>query len=46
MSDVSVSGGAFHIGDEVSVYYDGVIAESYPAQINEVYAIFLDREVE
>lgn len=46
MSDVSVSGGAFHIGDEVSVYYDGVIAESYPAQINEVYAIFLEREVE
>ncbi len=40
MSDVSVSGQDFDIGDEVSVYYDGNIAESYPAQINEVYAIF------
>lgn len=29
------------IGDEVNVYYDGVIAESYPAQIHHVYAIFL-----
>ena len=29
----------FEIGDEVRVYYDGTIAESYPAQINKVYAI-------
>lgn len=29
------------IGDEVSVYYDGSIAESYPMQINKVYAILL-----
>lgn len=27
------------IGDKVRVYYDGNIAESYPAQINKVYAI-------
>lgn len=40
MSDVSVSGQNFDIGDEVRVYYDGTVAESYPAQINEVYAIF------
>lgn len=31
----------FEIGDEVRVYYDGVIAESYPAQISRVYAIIL-----
>lgn len=26
-------------GDEIAVYYDGNIAESYPMQINKVYAI-------
>jgi len=31
----------FEIGDEVRIYYDGSIAESYPAQINKVYAIIL-----
>jgi len=31
----------FSIGDEVVVYYDGNIAESYPMQINMVYAITL-----
>lgn len=46
MSDVSVSGCDFDIGVEVSVYYDGTVAESYPAQINEVYAIFPERNVE
>ena len=29
------------VGDEVTVYYDGNIAESYPMQINKVYAILL-----
>ena len=29
----------FNIGDEVVVYYDGNVAESYPMQINTVYAI-------
>lgn len=29
----------FDPGDEIRVYYDGRIAESYPAQINEVYVI-------
>ena len=29
------------VGDEVTVYYDGSIAESYPMQINKVYAILL-----
>ena len=29
------------IGDEVTVYYDGNIAESYPMQINKVYAVLL-----
>ena len=31
----------FNVGDEVVVYYDGNIAESYPMQINTVYAITL-----
>lgn len=31
----------FNIGDEVVVYYDGNIAESYPMQISTVYAITL-----
>lgn len=31
----------FIIGDEVVVYYDGNIAESYPMQIHTVYAITL-----
>ena len=31
----------FHIGDEVVVYYNGIVAESYPMQINTVYAITL-----
>lgn len=39
----------FSVGDEVSVYYNGEIAESDPAQINTVYAITLqtpaDREI-
>ena len=36
-------------GDEIVVYFDGSIAESYPMQINKVYAITLktpaDREI-
>lgn len=31
----------FTVGDEVVVYYDGNIAETYPMQINTVYAITL-----
>ena len=31
----------FNINDEVVVYYDGDIAETYPMQINTVYAITL-----
>ena len=31
----------FNVGDEVVVYYDGNIAESYPMQIKTVYAITL-----
>lgn len=31
----------FNMGDEVVVYYDGNVAESYPMQINKVYAITL-----
>ena len=37
--DVSLD--AENNGDEVIVYYDGNIAESYPLQINTVYAISL-----
>ncbi|MDV4150237.1 DUF3221 domain-containing protein [Clostridium sp. AL.422] len=31
----------FKVGDKVRVFYDGVILESYPAQIHTVYAILL-----
>ncbi len=31
----------FTVGDKVIVYYNGEIAESYPAQVNTVYAIIL-----
>ena len=31
----------FSEGDEIYVYYDGNIAETYPMQINKVYAIVL-----
>ena len=31
----------FQPGDEVVVYFDGSVAESYPMQINMVYAITL-----
>lgn len=31
----------FSIGDEVVVYFDGMVAESSPMQINRVYAITL-----
>lgn len=40
MANISVSGRDLDIGDDIIVYYDGIIAESYPAQINGVYAIF------
>ena len=36
----------FRIGDEVVVYYDGNVAESYPMQINRVYAITLKTPVD
>ncbi|MEG0913981.1 MAG: hypothetical protein RRY69_03210 [Oscillospiraceae bacterium] len=34
----------FDVTDKVKVFYDGVISESYPAQINTVYAILLINE--
>ena len=41
---------SFDVGDRVVVYYNGEVAESYPLQINTVYAITLhtpaDRETE
>lgn len=30
-----------HIGDKVTVYFDGAIAETFPGQINAPYAIIL-----
>ena len=41
--DVEYSDGLteYSVGDTVDVFYDGTIAESYPLQINKVYAIFL-----
>ena len=34
----------FKVGDKVSVYYNGTILESYPAQVKEVYGIILTGE--
>ncbi len=30
---------SFKIGDKIKVFYDGMIAETYPAQVHNVYAI-------
>lgn len=35
---------SFKVGDKVRIFYDGTILESYPAQINTVYAILLINE--
>lgn len=35
---------SFKVGDKVRIFYDGIILESYPAQINTVYAILLINE--
>ena len=43
--DVENSDGLYSpmtVGDEVVVYFDGLIAETYPLQINNVYAITLE----
>lgn len=37
--DLKDSMTSFKIGDRVKIYYSGLIAESYPAQIKEVYKI-------
>lgn len=34
----------FQVGDKVHIFYDGTILETYPAQINTVYAILLINE--
>lgn len=34
----------FDIGDEVKVFYDGEILESYPAQIHKTYAVLLQND--
>lgn len=36
----------FDVGDVVQIYYDGSIAESYPAQIHTVYAIMLSNSAD
>ena len=36
----------FVVGDEVVVYFDGNVAESYPMQISTVYAITLKTPVD
>ena len=32
---------SFKTGDKIKVFYDGMIAETYPAQVHNVYAIIL-----
>lgn len=34
----------FQVGDKVHIFYNGTILETYPAQINTVYAILLINE--
>lgn len=36
----------FTLGDEVTVYYNGVVARSYPGQVNMVYAIIIGKSAE
>jgi beta-lactamase regulating signal transducer with metallopeptidase domain len=43
-AEIKDSNRVFSVGDEVTVYFDGTIAESYPAQIFKVYAIDLSKE--
>ena len=31
----------YSVGDKVTVYYDGSVAESYPLQVTKVYAVLL-----
>ena len=33
---------SFKVGDKVRVFYDGMILETYPGRINNVYAILLE----
>lgn len=44
--DVQIPDGLseYSVGDEVRVYYNGEIAESYPAQVTTVYAITIVEE--
>lgn len=44
--DVEVKDGLseYEVRDEVCVYYDGKILESYPAQVTKVYAITIVKE--
>ncbi len=32
-----------NLGDEVTVYYNGVVTRSYPGQVNMVYAIIVEK---
>lgn len=45
-SEASISDHDLDIGIEVKVYYDGIVKESYPAQINKVYLILSKQNVE
>jgi len=47
-TDVEYSDGEadLSVGDIVDIFYEGVIGESYPMQINKVYAIFLVEPVD
>ena len=46
LTEIEGDGRTFQVGDEVRVYYDGMIAETYPAQINRVYAVTLIESTE
>lgn len=39
--DAEITSKAIAVGDQVEVFYDGLIAESYPAQIDNCYRVKL-----
>lgn len=41
IEDADKSVPELHVGDRIRVFYDGTIAETYPGQVNHVYAIEL-----
>ena len=41
MPYMGYTGEELSVGDSITVYFDGVITDDYPAQVNSVYFIYL-----